>query len=207
MKFASIRSVAAGAAMLACAFVANAGSVTFNVNTNTGSDDMEYEIVVDDNTAGLFTFAVSVANSSPNNGDVCALYFDMFDADAEVGYSGANFYGAAVTNVEFNTQNAQGGNIGQEFQFAISIGETGSGNDFYDSFTFSMDVLNGLTLSDFALFAVRGQSVGPNSTPQNPGDGSSKTFVRVGDPPVIPLPTGAALAGVGLGIAAFRRRR
>lgn len=197
---------------LVCAVAAEAGAaaVVFDVNTNTGSDPVLYSITVNDDTTGLLTFAVDVAAASVNNADVVALYFDFDVAGATAGYSASDFFGAPVTKVKFNSSNAQAGNIGQVFQFALAIGTPGASGDFYDSFTFSMNIRNGLTLGDLALFGVRGQSVGAGSTQADPGEGSSKTFVEPGEPqspPVpVPLPSAAGLAIAGLALTARRRR-
>lgn len=200
-------------AALAAASAAHGATVVFDVNTNTGSESMLYSVTVHDNTPSLLTFALVVADASANNGDVAALYLNFDAPNANAGYSAGDFSGAAITSVRFNTSNVQGGNIGQTFQFGLGIGRTGSSQDFFDSFTFTMALKNGLTLDDLALLGVRAQSVGPDAAFGNPGEGSSKTFIERGDPEgdptpnPVPLPTGAGLAGLGLLIAGARRRR
>lgn len=200
-------------AALAVGAGATAATVVFDVNTNTGSDPMLYSVSVHDNAPGLLTFALTVAASSANNGDVAALYLNFDAVHAAAGYRASDFSGDAITRVRFNTSNVQAGNIGQEFQFGLGIGRTGSGHDFFDSFSFTMKLRNGLTLNDLALLGVRAQSVGPGSSFGDPAGGSAKTFVERGEPipepnPVaVPLPTGAGLAGLGLLIAGTRRRR
>lgn len=198
------------AALALCsAAAANAASVTFDLNTNTGSAPVLYSIVVHDNTPALLTFAVAVAAASPNNADIIGLYFNFDTAGANTGYTAADFSGAAITGFATNTSNVQGGNIGQSFQFGLAIGSPGAGSDFYDTFTFTMALKNGLTLGDLDLFGVRGSSVGSDSTFGNPGEESSKTFVERNETltPVVPLPTGAGLAGLGLLVLGARRRR
>lgn len=199
------------AAIAASATAAGAATATFNVNTNTGSSPVLYTISVHDNAPNLLTFAVAVAAESVNNADIAALYFNFDAPSPHSGYTASDFSGSAITKVRFNTSNVQAGNIGQSFQFALAIGKNGSGQDFYDSFAFTMNLRNGLTLADLDLFGVRGQSVGPGSSFGNPAGGSSKTFVERGeDPvptPVVPLPTGAGLAGLGMLVLGARRRR
>lgn len=206
-----MRTMLPAIAAISGAAVASAATVHFNVNTNTGDSPVDYNIVVNDDTAGYFHFAVEVAASSPNNGDVSAIYFDFSQANAYSGYSASDFSGSAITDVEFDSRNVQTGNIGQKFQFALAIGAPGSGSDFYDSFTFSMAVRNGLVLADLDMFGVRAQSVGAGASWANPGGNSSKTFVGPGQPPLdatpVPLPTASGLAGLGLVALAARRRR
>lgn len=194
---------------LCSAASANAAAVTFDINTNTGSAPVLYSIVVHDNTPALLTFAVAVAASSPNNADIVGLYFDFGAAGANAGYTVADFSGAAISGFAANTSNVQGGNIGQTFQFGLAIGTPGAGSDFYDTFTFTMALKNGLTLANLETFGVRGTSVAPDSTFGNPGEESAKTFVERNETltPVVPLPTGAGLAGLGLLVLGARRRR
>lgn len=195
---------------LCSAAAANAASVTFDINTNTGSAPVLYSIVVDDNTPALLTFAVAVAGTSPNNADIVGLYFDFGAAGANAGYTLADFSGAAISRFAANTSNVQGGNIGQTFQFGLGIGTPGAGSDFYDTFTFTMALKNGLGLDDLESFGVRGMSVGEDATFGNPGEESSKTFVERNDeltPVPVPLPTGAGLAGLGMLVLGARRRR
>lgn len=203
--------IIACAALAASATTAGAATATYNVNTNMGSSPVLYTISVHDNAPNLLTFAVAVAAASANNADIAALYFNFDAPSANSGYTASDFSGSAISKVRFNTNNVQAGNIGQSFQFALGIGRTGSGHDFYDSFSFTMNLRNGLTLDDLDFFGVRGQSVGPGSSFGDPDKGSSKTFVERGeDPvptPVVPLPTGAGLAGLSMLVLGARRRR
>lgn len=196
---------------LLSAAAAHGATVHFNVNTNTGSEAMLYSVTVHDNTPNLLTFAVAVADSSPNNGDIVGFYMNFGVANANTGYGLSDFSGSAITKLQLNSSNVQGGGLGQAFQFGLGIGSVGAAADFYDSFTFTMNLKNGLTLADLDLIGVRAMSVSPDATWANPGEGSSKTFVERGeDPvptPVVPLPTGAGLAGLGLLVIGARRRR
>lgn len=206
-----LNDIIACAAIAASAATAGAATATYNVNTNTGDRPVLYTISVHNNTPNLLTFAVAVAAESVNNADIAALYFNFSVPGARAGYTAADFSGSAISKVRFNTSNVQAGNIGETFQFGLGIGRTGSGHDFYDSFSFTMNLRNGLTLNDLDFFGVRGQSVGPGSSFGDPDKASSKTFVERGeDPvptPVVPLPTGAGLAGLGLLVLGARRRR
>lgn len=198
-------------ALAASATAAGAATATYNVNTNTGSSPVLYTISVHDDAPNLLTFAVAVAAESVNNADIAALYFNFTAPGARSGYTAADFSGSAITKVRFDTSNVQAGDIGETFQFGLGIGKSGSGEDFYDSFAFTMNLRNGLTLADLDFFGVRGQSVGPDSSFGNPGEESSKTFVERGEDPVpaplVPLPSGAGLAGLGLLVLGARRRR
>lgn len=205
MKIALFAALMAGLAS-----PATAGVVMYNINTNTGSDEVMYDILVSDDTPGVFDFQVSISDGSPMGGDVVALYFDFVNADANDGYGASDFSGDAITGVDFDTRNVQNGNIGRRFQFGLAIGTPGAGRDFYDAFSFTMDIRNGLGLDDLSLFGVRGTSVGVGADANNPGNGSAKTFVEQGQvPPAqqIPLPTSAGLAMTGAAFVCGSRRR
>jgi hypothetical protein len=190
---------------------AMAGLVMYDDNTNTGDDEVLYEILVSDDRPGVFDFEVSFADDSPMTGDIVALYFD-FDLDgANEGYSPSDFQGDAITDVDFDTKNVQNGNIGQRFQFGLAIGTPGAGRDFYDAFSFSMNIRNDLLLGDLDMFGVRSTGVGLGASEDEPGNGSGKTFVEQGvfsGATQIPMPTSAGLAVGGIAlICAYRRQR
>ena len=189
------------------------GTVLFAENTNRTRHEVMYEIFVSDDREGFLDFDVSVADDSPNNADIVALYFSFNVHNAERGYRSSDFTSESITDIEFNTRRVQSGNIGRHFDFGLAIGTPGAGHDFYDSFSFSMNVRNGLSLDDLMLFGVRGTSVGYESSHHHhhSGSGSAKTFVGytgpVSLPNAIPLPSGAALTLAGLGFVTGTRRR
>lgn len=109
-----------------------------------------------------------------------------------------------VTGVGYDTNNVQTGNIGAEFDVGVAIGNPGSGSDFFNAFSFTVEAA-GLDVTDFfgQSFAARGQSVGAGP---DGGEGSSKMFGTASrvlpppdaQPPAVPLPAGAVLLISGL---------
>ncbi len=209
--------VLAGGVLLAVGTGASAATVSFTLDNNTGTSSLVTDVTLEDVAGGVkFNYMV---NDPSNTGDIIAAYLGFAGAvpgDLTVdGYSipfGEGVYaGTVVTEAEFNTSNVEAGNIGQSFDLGLQIGETGSGSDFYDSFTFTLFGTD-LDISDFfgQTFAIRGQSVGC-CEPPNQGGGSAKVFGTVPntpDTPAVPLPAAAWLLAGGLsGLGALRAAR
>ena len=153
----------------------HANTITVNTWNDTDTPTAGYTYSVNDNTAGRFSFGVSVPQ---NDADMLAIAFNI----ASFTYNAGNIdvQNFLATSRDGSTQTASTGlyfatsSCGTAcnfngvpvtpFDVILRVGDQGSSLDnwFYDV---SFDIAaNGLTLADFEHFGVRGQTVlGSNS--------------------------------------------
>jgi hypothetical protein len=213
-------------AAFAWSWAAHASIQTYTLETpeNYGDDLIRVIVDVDNNTAGVLTFNVAISpNASlPNTGDLFGLFLEFLPHPT---LTSADFVGADITDVDFNTINAGGGNNlngdiaglvpGGTFDAAITFGSSGASGGLITSTSLTLDDLGGtLLLSHLVGVGVRAQTVG---LPPDGGGGSSKLYTEDFSVPVIldPVPEAATiamwlgLAGVfgGVGLRNRRLRR
>lgn len=206
MKSGLHGSAIAAAIWVLASSCAWASTVSFSLKDAKGSASSDTDVVLTDILGGVkFSYTV---NDPVNTADLAAVYFDIggsFPTGMTVGSE------PIVTGFRFDTSNVQAGNIGQTFDIGIAIGKTGSGSDFYNSFTF--DVLGtDLDVTDFfgQTFAVRGQTVGPPTAIERALSSKQYGKAPTAVDPVTPVPVPAAawmlLAGLA-GLGALSRRK
>jgi hypothetical protein len=203
-----MKKLVTATALCAAAFLgtASAATLTVDMNQKNGSAAMPATIVLEDIDGGV-RFNVKLDTINALSGDIVAVYADVLGdpGDFAISSIGPN---PPVTAHGFDTKNIQAGNIGQKFDFAFAIGETGlkGGADQYQDFSFVVRG-TGLDVTDFLgqTFALRGQSIGANGASAKQF-GLAGTTVDIIDP--VPVPGAGLLLLGGLGaFAAARRKR
>ncbi|MGF1685733.1 PEP-CTERM sorting domain-containing protein [Photobacterium japonica] len=210
----------------------SAGEIIITNWQDTSAPTAGYTYSINDNTAGRFTFNISVPQT---DADILAV---AFNTDGATEYTSANLDvmnfsaiarsgGPAVapTNTFFNTSNCGAGcNFNGSvdpapFDVILRVGNQGSPlTDWYYDVSFDIADL-GLSLNDFIAVGIRGQSV--------LGSGSDKAFQEIPEcpntragvtrdcppsgPPQVPEPASFGLflmgmAGVGWGIRRQRKQ-
>ncbi|MBS3954639.1 MAG: hypothetical protein KGZ88_16930 [Methylomicrobium sp.] len=211
-----MRKITPSSAMLAGLLMASAGSasagtVTFNNFVQYGSDAVNYVVTIDQ-LADVFNVNVKIAENSPNTGDILGIAFDL---NYEI--TASDIDGDDITKIGFNTLNNQGGNnfngagasefSGGRPDVLLTIGNSGSGFDFISQTSFTIAILDGITLENAfsgTAFGIRAQSVGPNR------NGSSKDIAIISPDGGAPIPVPAAVWFMGtglLGLLGFARAR
>ncbi|MEO0878627.1 MAG: VPLPA-CTERM sorting domain-containing protein [Pseudomonadota bacterium] len=200
---------------------AMAASISFeNFATTTDNPviDTAPIVTVDDDTAGVLTFTVSIPNA---NGLLSGIFID-FANGATVSASNLMSLTTGVDIVDFDTMTNDigngrnlNGNFGApiggmsgdfDFGFGFDDGDNGGAGRQIDlPFSFTLDDLGALTLASIERIGLRFQSVGELGL-DGLGDGSEKLVSFTADG-VVPLPAAVwfLISGViGLG---FARRR
>jgi hypothetical protein len=209
-KITPSSAMLAGLLMVSAGSV-SAGTVTFNNFVQYGSDAVNYVVTIDQ-LDDVFNVNVKIAENSPNRGDILGIAFDL---NYEINAS--HIDGDDITKIGFNTLNNQGGNnfngsgsnlfTGREADVLLTIGNSGSGFDFISQTSFTIAILNNISLENAfsgTAFGIRAQSVGPN------GEGSSKDIALLdfGSAPPVPVPAAVWFMATGLlGLSGFARSR
>lgn len=208
MKITKISTIAAAIALFAMAMQANATTISFtNWIHNSGSDASDYVVTVNDDNAGYFLVNVDVSAAGLASDPSTDILGVFFNAHEDLLASNINNFSANVGSVSIcvngllsscgNGNNLNG--LGVTFDIGMKTGSTGSGDGALQSFSFRVDSVLGITLSDFDLFGIRAQSTGT-------GNGSDKAYS--GPSTSVPEPSTLALFGLGLlGIAFATTRR
>jgi hypothetical protein len=182
-----------------------ASILTYTLN-NYGSDNVRAQVQVDDNTAGVLSFAVNIVPNLalPNTGDLFGVFLEF--SPHPVISTTTSFVGADITGVALNTINAGGGNNlngtiaglvpGGTFDAALTLGSSGSSSGLLTSTSFTLNDNGGsILLSHIVGIGVRAQTVG---LPPNGGGGSSKLYGTEGiltttQTPSMPEPASAVV--------------
>jgi hypothetical protein len=187
---------------------ASAGTLSFQVATQYGSTDVEYDIKITDLAANAgVQVSVNQSATSPNSADLLGLFFNLTPGNASnFGITSSSFTkisGDDITKVCFIDNECDSGNnvkgdlvnalnvaVGSKnFDIGLQLGSTGSSGGLVKSSVFSI-ASSSLTTANFLnqAFAVRAQSAGIN------GDGSVKELGYAGsaiDTPPAPAPAPA----------------
>lgn len=185
--------------LLAASGTTRAASVLFTSFDQYGSDHVDYVVSIDDLTTGFFNINVTIADTSPNQGDILGIGFDL-----SYQVTAADISGSDITKIGFNTLNNHDGNnfngsgaslfSGGSADILLTIGNSGSGSDFITSTQFVIASLGNSLENAFSLFGVRAQSVGAN------GSGSSKDIAITSTYDGAPVPVPAAVWFLGSGL-------
>jgi hypothetical protein len=208
---------------------ASAGTLSFQVATQYGSTDVEYDVKITDLAANTgVEVSVNQSATSPNSADLLGLFFNLNPGDATsfsiTSSSFTKIAGNAISQVCFNGNSCGNGNNLNgsmpvtSFDIGLQIGSAGSSGGLVKTSVFSI-ASSSLTTANFLsqAFAVRAQSAGSNSI--TGGSGSVKELGYAGStidapPTVEPAPPAAvpepltilgAATAAGFG-AAFKRR-
>ncbi|WP_424964607.1 VPLPA-CTERM sorting domain-containing protein [Dinoroseobacter sp. S375] len=217
--------VAIATALGLSAGIAQATTVEFaspgwTYNNPGANEQVDWRVSVNDDTAGILSFDVSIDAGSSATGDILGFAFDL--ADAGLTQSDiSNFTSSTGEGITgFFTDSTSCGNGGcnwngatsDDFDYILRVGAQGSANGSITSLSFDLDVSDTFMLSTSTLtrVGIRSQSLG---AAPNGGGGSSKDINTVPNELVattpIPLPAGAWLlltAMGGLGVARLRKR-
>ncbi len=198
-----MRRALGAAVLLGLAAPAKAATLSFTIDEFSG-DAADVRITLDDGAAdGTLALTVAVLSGLA---DIRGIFFDVADDSVQ---AGLQVLGSAVSEVAFghvidlgNGANLNGRSSPCPCDVGVEIGTPGIGSDDYQSVTLGLmhETLD-LDLSLFSeqVFGVRLTSVGDECR----RGGSSKLGGRA---PVVPEPSTAALAGLGLTLLAAGRR-
>lgn len=197
----------------------SADTIYFKDFTHSGSVGVEWLVSINDNTAGVFTIKVGIADSSPfKSADITGVAFSIDGAlkdglttkhildltpksDFVRSYIGpSDKFGSGKGQVNFS------GGTPTVGLFDAALGYR-AGEKTLSSVLFTVSTLDGLLkLNDWTKFGVRAQSVGVSRS----GDGSTKDWALRSGPSAVPTPSAVVgLLGMGLTLGGFRfwRRR
>ena len=182
--------------------------ITFTRITNNASTDVasQFLAVADEGAGSTVTFTFPNSAVIPSN--IANIYFDddnLMSFNSFVTQTGTSFsQGGAPGNVPGGNSISPAFDANTALNVSADPGPPANGiNAAGDVLTVSYNLLNGATFADVESALMSGdlrlglhvRSIG--------GEDDSDSFVSV----VIPLPTTAGLAGLGLAGVALRRRR
>lgn len=194
--------------------LASADTIYFDDFTHSGSAGVDWLVSINDDTAGVFTVKVKIADTSSNKfADITGIAFSIDGAidgglkksgildatpysDFVRSYVGPNDrFGSGQGQVNFR------GGTPTVGLFDAALGYR-AGNKMLTSMQFTVSTLNGLLgLEDWTKFGVRAQSVGANCF----GEGSTKDWATRSNPSSVPTPS-ALTAIFGVAVVACARK-
>lgn len=187
---------------------ANADSITYDIFAHSGSDHIDYKVVIDDNATGKFTITYQVQATSPNQvGKLTGFFFDMGsidtgtlpDPDTSDPYTAANLglsnesnaSGSSICGSSFGDTKSVSGGCNSTLNMGTLIID---GFD-YSGFLFDVGLawkVNDLTSGDTGTFSIADLGLSlddwgaiglrgqATGSGSNGGNGSAKEFQLVG---------------------------
>ncbi|WP_424969073.1 VPLPA-CTERM sorting domain-containing protein [Dinoroseobacter sp. S76] len=217
--------VAVAAALGLSAGIAQATTVEFSspgwtYNNAGASEQADWRVSVNDDTAGILSFDISIDAGSSATGDILGFAFDLADPglmQSDISnFTSSTGEGITGFFTDSTSCGAGGCNFNgatsDDFDYIVRVGNQGSSGGSVTSLSFDLDVSDTFMLSASTLtrVGIRSQSLG--AAPSG-GGGSSKDIHTSPNELVatapIPLPAGAWLlltAIGGLGVARYRKR-
>lgn len=190
----------------------SANAISFRIDQNFGSDPIEVDAVLTNVTGGVkFVLTVDSTNTG-NIADLIAFYAEL--KTGSLASTITSVVGTEVTSYVASDDGANGtgpykingGSWEKPNDLFVQIGVNGiGGGDDFQTTAFTV-FSSSITASDFSLFGIRAQSVGPVGGPRG---GSSKVLGPADEIVVVP-DSGTTLALLGaalLALIGFRSRK